>query len=158
VRHKAEKSAEEHYEEAARRNAYSVARCASAYHGCMLETGRAFNAMSIFVFRELSIDVWTGCVKDWPKFIVIGVRDSIGNHAHGREVELEAVGSEGARSLAGRIEAMRHTEDLRRMRNEADERINSGESAFGRNSGRSAFGHGDLSWTGAGSESPTEQL
>ena len=124
----------------------------SAYHGCMLETGRAFNATSIFVFRELSSDVWTGCVKDWPKFIVIGVRDGIGNHAHGREVELEAVGSEWARALAGRIEAMRHTEDLRRMRNEADERINSGESPFGRNSGGSAFGHGDLSWTGAGSE------
>jgi hypothetical protein len=149
VRHKGEKSAEEHYEEAAGRNAYSVARCTSAYHGRMLEAGRAFNATSTFVFRELSTDVWTSCVKDWPKFIVIGMRDSIGDHAHGREVELEAVGSEWARALAGRIEAMRHTEDLRRMRNEADERINSGESAFG---------HGDLSWTGAGSECPTEQL
>ena len=44
VRHKGEKSGEEHYEEAAGRNAYSVARCASAYHGCMLEASRALNA------------------------------------------------------------------------------------------------------------------
>jgi hypothetical protein len=147
VRHEGEKSAEEHYEEAAGRNAYSVARCTSAYHGCMLEPGRAFNATSIFVFREFSSDVWTGCVKHWPEFIVIGVRDCIGDHAHGRKVELEAVGSEWARALAGRIEAIRHTEDLWRMRNEAEERINSGESE-----------HGDLSWTGAGIESPTENL
>jgi hypothetical protein len=151
-------SAEEHYEEAAGRNAYSVARSTSAYHGCMLETGRAFNTASIFVFRELSSDVWTGCVKDWPKFTVIGVCDRIGDHGHGREIKLEAVGSECARALAGRIEAMRHTEDLRRMRNEAELRMNSGKSAFGRNSSRSALGHGDLSWTGARSESATEQL
>ena len=78
-----ERSAEEHYEDAAGRNGYSVARSTSAYHGRMLEAGRAFNATSTFVFRELSSDVWTGCVKDWPKFIVIGVRDGIGNHAHG---------------------------------------------------------------------------
>src|SRR5215469_1007662 len=114
-----ERSAEEHYEEATGWNAYSVARCTSAYHGCMLETGRAFNAAPIFVFRELSSDVWTGCVKDWIKFTVIGVRDRIGDHGHGREIKLEAVGSECARALAGRIEAMRHTEDLRRTRNEA---------------------------------------
>ena len=131
MRHKGEKSAEEYYEEAAGRNAYSVARCTSAYQGCMLETGRAFNATSIFVFREFSSDVWTGCVKDWPEFIVIGVRDCIGDHAHGRKVELEAVGSEWARALTGRIEAIRHTEHLRRMRNEAAERINSSESEFG---------------------------
>jgi hypothetical protein len=146
LRHKGEKSAEEHYEQAAGRNAYSVARSTSAYHGCMLETGRAFNTASIIVFRELSSDVWTGCVKDWPKFTVIGMRNSIGDHAHGREVQLEAVGSECARALGGRIEAMRHTEDLRRMRNEAELRMNSGKSAFGRNSGRRALGHGDLSW------------
>ena|SRR5262249_10737458 len=121
-------SAEEHYEEATGRNAYSIARCTSAYHGCMLETGRAFNAAPIFVFRELSSDVWTGCVKNWIKFIVIGVRDSIGHHAGRREIELKAVGSEGARALVGRVKAMRHTEDLRRMRNQAGERINSGES------------------------------
>src|SRR5262249_61404244 len=137
---------------------YSVAGSTAAHHTCMLETGRAFNTASIFVFRELSSDVWTGCVKDWPKFTVIGVRDSIGDHAHGREVQLEAVGSECARALAGRIEAMRHTEDLRRTRNEAELRMNSGKSAFGRNSSRSALGHGDLSWTGARSESATEQL
>jgi hypothetical protein len=108
-------SPEKHYEEAAGRNAYSITRCASAYHGCMLEAGRAFNAASIFVFRELSNDVWTGCVKEWPKFIVIGVRYRIGDHARGREVEIEAVGSEWTRALAGRIETMRHTEDLRRI-------------------------------------------
>ena len=110
-----ERSAEEHYEEAAGRNGYSVARPTSAYHGCMLKAGRAFNATSIFVFRELSSDVWTGCVKDWAKFIVIRVRDSTSDHARGREVELEAVGPEWARALTGRIETMRHTEDLRRM-------------------------------------------
>jgi len=109
VRDKGEKSGEEHYEEPAGRNAYSVARCASAYHGRMLEAGRALNAASIFVFRELASDVWTGCVKDWIKFIVIGVRDSIGDHAGRREIELEAVGSEWARALVGRVEAMRHT-------------------------------------------------
>jgi hypothetical protein len=38
----------------------------------MLEASRALNAASIFVFRELPNDVWTGCVKDWIKFIVIG--------------------------------------------------------------------------------------
>jgi len=84
-----------------------------------LEAGRAFNAMSMFVFRELSSDVWTGRVKDWPKFIIIGMRNSIGDHGHGREAEVEAIGSECARALGGRIEAFRHTEDLRRMRNEA---------------------------------------
>jgi hypothetical protein len=56
------------------RNAYSVARCASAYHGCMLEASRALKAASTFVFRELPSDIWTGCVRDWIKFIVIGVR------------------------------------------------------------------------------------
>jgi len=77
LRHKGEKSAEEHYEQAAGPNAYSVARAKSAYHGCILEADRAFNAMSMFVFRELSSDVWTGRVKDWPKFIIIGMRNSI---------------------------------------------------------------------------------
>ena len=71
----------------------------------------------------------------------------------GREAELEAVGSECAPPLGGRIEAMRHAEDLRRMRNEAEGGMNSGKSAFGRNSGGNsagrALGHGDLSWTGA---------
>ena len=109
MRYKGEKSGEEHYEEAAGRNAYSVARCASAYHGCMLEASRALNAASIFVFRKLPSDVWTGCVKDWAKFIVIRVRDSTSDHARGREVELEAVGPEWARALVGRVEAMRHT-------------------------------------------------
>jgi hypothetical protein len=117
-----------------------------------LEAGRAFNAMSIFVFRELSSDVWTGRVKDWPKCIIIGMRNIIGDHGHGREAELEAVGSDWAPPLGGRIEAMPHTEDLRRMRNEAEGGMNSGKSAFGRNSGgnsgRSAFGHGNLSWIG----------
>jgi hypothetical protein len=149
-RHKGEKSAEEHYEEAAGRNAYSVARCTSPYHGCMLEAGTAFNAMSICVFDELSSDVWASRVKDWPKFTIIGMRYTIGDHGHGREVQLEAVGSEWAPPLGGRIEACRHTEDLRRMRNEAEPRINSGKSAFGGNSGGnsggSALGHGDLSW------------
>jgi len=80
LRHKGEKSAEEHYERAAGPNAYSVARAKSAYHGCILEADRAFNAMSMSVFRELSSDVWTGRVKDWPKFIIIGMRNSIGDH------------------------------------------------------------------------------
>ena len=119
LRHKGEKSAEEHYEDAAPQNVYSVARATSAYRGCILEADRAFNAMSMFVFRELSSDVWTGRVKDWPKFIIIGMRNSIGDHGHGREAEVEAIGSECARALGGRIEAFRHTEDLRRMRNEA---------------------------------------
>jgi hypothetical protein len=175
LRHKGEKSAEEHYEEAAGRNAYSVARSNSPYHGCILEAGRAFNATSSCVFYELSSDVWTGRVKDWPKFFIIGMRNTIGDHGHGREVQLEAVGSEWARASGGRIEAIRHTEDLRRMRNEAEPRINSGKSAFGRNSGGnsggsafgrnsggnsggSALGHGDLSWKGARSECATEQL
>ena len=57
----------------------------------------------------MSSDVWTGCVKDWIKFIVIGVRDSIGDHAGRREIEIEAVGSEWARALVGRVEAMGHT-------------------------------------------------
>jgi hypothetical protein len=121
LRHKGEKSAEEHYEEAAGRNGYSVARSISAYHGCILEADRAFNTNISCVFRELSSDVWTGRVKDWewPKCLVKGMRNSIGDHGHGREVELEAVGSEWARASGGRIEAIRHTEDLRRMRNEA---------------------------------------
>ena len=55
----------------------------SAYHGCILEAGRAFNAMSMFVFRELSSDVWTGRVKDWPKFIIIGMRIALAITAAG---------------------------------------------------------------------------
>jgi hypothetical protein len=102
-RRRNQKSPEEHYEEAAGRNAYSITRCASAYHGCMLEACRALNAASIFVFRELPSHVWTGCVKDWIKLIVIGVRNSIGDHAGRREIELEAVGSEWARALVGRV-------------------------------------------------------
>jgi hypothetical protein len=79
---KGEKSAEEHYEEAAGRNAYSVARSTSPYHGCMLEAGRAFNATSSCVFHELSSDVWTGRVKEqlvsmanrpvWPQRVSSG--------------------------------------------------------------------------------------
>src|SRR5262249_17615334 len=130
----------------------------SAYHGCMLETGRAFNTTSIFVFRELSSDVWTGCVKDWPKFIVIGVRDSIGDHAHGREVELEAVGSECARALAGRIEAMRHTEDLRRMRNEATNGSTRAKARLDATRAEARLGMVTSPGQGASSESPTEQL
>jgi uncharacterized membrane protein YgcG len=152
LRHKGEKSAEEHYEQAAGLNDYSVAPSISAYHGCILEAGRAFNAMSICVFRELSSDVWTGRVKDYRMCLIIGMRNSIGDHRHRREAQLEAVGSGWAPPLGGRIEASRHTEDLRRMRNEAEVRINSGKSAFGRNSGGNsagrAFGHGDLSWIG----------
>src|SRR6516162_10277684 len=125
----------------------------SAYHGCILEAGRAFNAMSIIVFRELSSDVWTGRVKDYRMCLIIGMRNSIGDHRHRREAQLEAVGSGWAPPLGGRIEASRHTEDLRRMRNEAEGGMNSGKSAFGRNSGGNsagrALGHGDLSWTGA---------
>ena len=74
----------------------------------MLEAGRAFNAMSEIVFREFSSDV-CGRVKDWREFNVIGMSDSIGHHAGRREIELEAVGSEWARALVGRVEAMRHT-------------------------------------------------
>ena len=148
MRHKGEKSAEEHYEQAAGLNAYSVAPSISAYHGCILEAGRAFNAMSICVFRELSSDVWTGRLKDYRMCLIIGMRNSIGDHRHRREAQLEAVGSPWAPPLGGRIEAKRHTEDLRRMRNEAEVRINSGKSAFGCNSGGRAFGHGDLSWIG----------
>ena len=64
-------------------NAYSVARAKSAYHGCILEADRAFNAMSMSVFRELSSDVWTGRVKDWPKFIIIGMRIALAITAAG---------------------------------------------------------------------------
>ena len=85
----------------------------------MLEAGRAFNAMSIVVFREFSSDV-CGCVKDWREFIVIGMSDRAGDHAHRREAELEAVGSEWAVVMGERIEASCHTEDLRGMRNEAE--------------------------------------
>jgi len=126
-----EKSVEEDYEEAAGRNAYSVARFTSAYHGCMLEASGAFNTTSIFVLRELSSDVWTGGIKHWVKRRVIGVRDRVGDHAHRREVELEAVGSERDLRLARRVQTMCHTEDLRRMRNKVPESINSGESACG---------------------------
>jgi len=93
LRHKGEKSAEEHYEQAAGLNDYSVAPSISAYHGCILEAGRAFNAMSICVFRELSSDVWTGRVKDYRMCLIIGMRNSIGDHRHRREAQLEAVGS-----------------------------------------------------------------
>src|SRR4029077_10721039 len=104
-----QKSPEEHYKEAAGRNAYSITRCASAYHGCMLEAGRALDAASIFVFRELPSHVWTGCVKDWIKLIVVGVRNRSGDHAGRRDIELEAVGSGGAPAWGGRVYAMRHT-------------------------------------------------
>jgi hypothetical protein len=125
------KSVEENYEEAAGRHAYSVARFTSADYGCMLEAGGAFNTTSIFVFRELSSDVWTGGIKDWAERCVIGVRDRVGDNAHGREVELEAVGSERDLRLARRVQTMCHTEDRGRMRNKVSESINSGESAFG---------------------------
>ena len=88
------------------------------------------------------------------KCLVKGMRNSIGDDGHGREAQLEAVGSEWARASGARIEAVRHTEDLRRMRNEGPnpKRINSGKSVFGHNSGGNsagrAFGHGDLSWIG----------
>jgi hypothetical protein len=96
-------------EEAAGRNAYSVARFTSAYYGCMLEAGGAFNATSTFVLRELSSDVWTGGIKDWPKRRVIGVCDRVGDHTHGRKVELEALRSERDLRLARRVQAMCYT-------------------------------------------------
>jgi hypothetical protein len=113
----------------------------------MLEAGTAFNAVSIFVFGELSSDV-CGCVKDWREFIVTRMSNRAGGHAHRVEAELDATGSECAALMIGRIEALRHTEDLGRMRKEAGERINSGKSGFDCSSGGSAFGHGNLSWIG----------
>lgn len=122
---------EKDYEEAAGRIVYAAARLNAAYYGCVLKAGRAFNVAAMYVLREVSGDVWPGGVKDWPKRRVIGVCDGVGDHAHSREVELEAVGSEHDLSLASRIQAMCHTKDMRRMRNKVPLPVNSCESACG---------------------------
>jgi hypothetical protein len=62
VAYRSEKSVEENYEEAAERNAYSVARLSSAIYGRILEAGGAYKLSSIICLCECSSDVWTGGV------------------------------------------------------------------------------------------------